>query len=86
MLKAGGFHFRRQAPIGDFIVDFACISARLVIEIDGGQHNLEAGRASDAIRDERLRRRGFTVMRVWNTDVMKNPDGVMEAVRRTLTK
>jgi len=83
-MKAKGFHFRRQAPVGEFIVDFACISARLVIELDGGQHNVELGRRSDATRDERLRRRGFTVLRFWNNDVMANADAVMDVVRRTL--
>ena len=86
LMKPDGFHFRRQAPIGDFVVDFACITSRLVIEIDGGQHNLELGRTSDATRDERLRRRGFTVLRFWNNDVMANPESVMEVVRRTLAR
>ena len=85
LLKRDGFHFRRQAPIGHFIVDFACISSRLVIEVDGGQHNAEAGRNSDESRDADLRRRGFTILRFWNNDVMANPEGVMEAVRRALT-
>ena len=85
-LKRDGLHFRRQAPIGDFIVDFACISFRLVIEVDGGQHNAEAGRISDASREADLRRRGFTVLRFWNNDVMANPEGVMEVVRRTLDR
>ena len=84
LLKADGVHFRRQVPIGDFIVDFACVSARLVIELDGGQHNLQAGRASDESRDERLHRRGYKVLRFWNNDVMANPGGVLEVVRRTL--
>ena len=86
LLKRNGFHFRRQAPIGDFIVDFVCITSRLVIEIDGGQHNLELARTSDATRDERLRRRGFTVLHFWNNDVMANPEGVMDVVGRTLTR
>jgi very-short-patch-repair endonuclease len=86
LLKRDGFHFRRQAPIGDFIVDFACISAWLVVELDGGQHNLEPGRTSDAARDARLRRRGFTELRFWNNDVMANSDGVMEVVRCALVQ
>jgi very-short-patch-repair endonuclease len=86
LLKRDGFHFRRQAPIGDFIVDFACLSARLVIELDGGQHNLEPGRTNDATRDKRLRRRGFTILRFWNNDVMANPEGVLEIVRHTLAR
>ena len=84
LLKTDGFHFRRQVPIGDFIVDFACVSARLVIELDGGQHNAQAGRGADESRDERLRRRGYDVLRFWNNDVMENPEGVLEVVRRAL--
>jgi len=49
-LKAQGFHFRRQVPIDCFIVDFACYSARLVIEVDGGQHNADAGRMPTGTR------------------------------------
>ena len=86
LMKAEGFHFRRHVPIGDFIVDFACLSSRLVIELDGGQHNVEGGRATDESRDARLRRRGFTVLRFWNNDVMANPEGVLERVRRTLAR
>ena len=85
-LKARGFHFRRQVPIDHLIVDFACLSARLVIEIDGGQHNMEMRRNRDADRDAHLRRTGFTVLRFWNNDVMANPEGVMEVVRRNLDR
>jgi very-short-patch-repair endonuclease len=84
LLKADGFHFCRQGPIDGFIVDFACLRSRIVIEVDGGQHNASAGRSADADRDAHLRRREFTVLRFWNHDVMANPDGVIEVVRRTL--
>ncbi len=84
MLKTDGFHFRRQVPIDHLIVDFACLSARLVIEVDGGQHNWEAGRYADEARDAHLHRHGFKVLRFWNNEVMGNPDGVMERVRSVL--
>ena len=84
LLRVEGHHFRRQVPIGDFIVDFACISARLVIEIDGGQHNDTPGRVADTSRDARLGRRGYRVLRFWNNDVMVNPEGVIEVIRRAL--
>jgi very-short-patch-repair endonuclease len=71
-------------PIGEFIVDFACLSVRLVIEIDGGQHNAPAARADDQSRDARLRDRGYHMLRFWNSDVMRNLDGVMEVVYSTL--
>jgi len=86
LLKTDGFYFRRQVPIGHFIVDFAGLSARLVIELDGGQHSLEAGRSSDEVRDAHLRRAGFTMLRFWNNDVMANSEGVMEMVRRSLVR
>jgi very-short-patch-repair endonuclease len=57
--KPRGFHFRRQVPIDHFIVDFACYSARLVIEVDGGQHNFAEGVRADEQRDAHLRERGF---------------------------
>ena len=84
VLKTDGFHFRRQVPIDHLIVDFACLSARLVIEVDGGQHNWEAGRHGDEARDAHLHRHGFTVLRFWNNEVMGNPEGVMERVRSVL--
>ena len=79
-LKALGFHFRRQAPIGRYIVDFASFGARLVIEVDGGQHGMEAGVRSDRERDTFLRARGFSILRFWNSDVDRNLNGVMESI------
>jgi very-short-patch-repair endonuclease len=84
LLKRAGFHFRRQVPIDHMIVDFACFSARVVVEVDGGQHNLPAGLNSDRLRDDHLRRQNFKVLRFWNNDVLSNTDGVLEIVRQTL--
>ncbi|MEG8223845.1 endonuclease domain-containing protein [Sphingomonas sp. HH69] len=75
-----GFKFRRQATVGPFVVDFLCVEAALVIELDGGQHSDEADRA----RTEFLERRGLRVMRLWNSDVVDNFDGVIEAIRMAL--
>ena len=69
--------FTRQLPIGPYIADFACRAARLVVEIDGGQH---AESERDKVRDEWLRREGWTVFRVWNSDVRTNPAGTAEAI------
>ncbi|MBI5359191.1 MAG: endonuclease domain-containing protein [Planctomycetes bacterium] len=74
-----GLKFRRQAPIGKYIVDFACFEKRLVIEIDGGQH-AEDIKEKDEERDEFLRQQGFKVFRFWNVDVYKNIRGVLESV------
>jgi very-short-patch-repair endonuclease len=83
-LKRAGFHFRRQVPIDHLIVDFVCYSARVVIEVDGGQHTLPAGLNSDRLRDDHLRQNNFRVLRFWNNDVLGNIDGVMEIIRQTL--
>ena len=69
--------FRRQAPIADYIVDFACHEKRLVVEVDGGQH---ADNAKDVERDRRLAAAGYRVLRFWNNDVLGNPNGVLEAI------
>jgi very-short-patch-repair endonuclease len=69
--------FTRQLPIGPYIADFACRQAKLVVEIDGGQH---AKSDRDRARDERLRSEGWTVLRVWNIDVRDNPAGAAEAI------
>ena len=78
--SALGVGFRRQHPIGSAIVDFACVEARLVIEIDGGQH----GGAADAERDEALRAAGWRELRYWNSEVMENLDGVLAEITRAL--
>ncbi|HWN44515.1 MAG TPA: DUF559 domain-containing protein [Thermoanaerobaculia bacterium] len=72
-----GARFRRQVPIGPYIVDFASFRQRLVIEIDGGQH---LGDARDEARDAWLAEQGFRVLRFWNHEVLKNPEGVLEVI------
>lgn len=79
-LREQGFHFRRQAPVGRFIVDFLCRQYRLVVEIDGSQHGYDTGQRADALRDSWLRAQGFRVMRFWNSEVDRNLDGVMETI------
>jgi very-short-patch-repair endonuclease len=76
-LRARGYHFRRQSPVDDFIVDFACLSHRLIIEVDGIQHDTNAGRRADTARDADLDWKGFKVLRFRNSDVSQNLDGVM---------
>jgi very-short-patch-repair endonuclease len=78
-----GAQFRRQVPIGHYIVDFACLRRKLVVEIDGGQH---LGSAADALRDRSLREQGFQVLRFWNHEVMKNERGVLEVIGAELEK
>jgi very-short-patch-repair endonuclease len=73
-----GFRFRRQQPIGAYIVDFFCPEARLIIEVDGGQHGEDNER--DAARTEWLERSGYRVMRFWNNDVLARTDDVLATI------
>jgi very-short-patch-repair endonuclease len=75
-----GYKFRRQQPLGRYIVDFVCLEKRVVVELDGGQH----GDQADTERDDWLRAQGFVVLRFWNHDVLKNIDAVKEQVYQTL--
>ena len=70
----GGVKFRRQAPIGPYIVDFVCLRRKLIVEADGSQH-IES--AHDFARDQWLAKEGFSVVRYSNLDILKNPDGVL---------
>jgi very-short-patch-repair endonuclease len=81
MLKQEGRHFRRQVPIAGFIADFACYNCRLIVELDGGQHNTQAGLAYDSERSRRLETKGFRVLRFWNVDVFQNLEGVIDMIR-----
>jgi very-short-patch-repair endonuclease len=76
-LRRRGYHFRRQAPIGRYIVDFACLKQRLVIEVDGIQHSTATGARADAARDANLTWCGFKVLRFTNADISQHIEGVM---------
>ena len=73
-----GCKFRRQQPLGRYIVDFVCLEKRLVVEVDGGQHAEDTNYDTD--RDAWLRNQSFTVLRFWNHDVLKNIEGVMNVI------
>jgi very-short-patch-repair endonuclease len=79
-----GFHFRRQSPLEGYIVDFVCMRERIIIEVDGGQHNQTCHELRDRIRDERLSRKSFRVLRFWNNDIDRNLAGVLEVIDREL--
>jgi very-short-patch-repair endonuclease len=79
-LKTRGTHFRRQMPIGKFVVDFACPAARLIIEVDGSQHGEGEARLRDQLRTEWLESEGYRVLRFWNNEITQNIHGVMDAV------
>ena len=79
--KQLGWRFRRQVPIPPYIVDFACLEARLVIEADGGQH---AEAEVDVERDAMIRQKGWRILRFWNNDILENRSGVVERVLEIL--
>jgi len=82
--KMDGFSFRRQHPVGPYILDFYCPAAKLAIELDGGQHSTDAGFAYDAARTCFLNAKGIRVVRFNNGDVTTNLDGVCEGIYRAL--
>ncbi|MFQ3574490.1 MAG: endonuclease domain-containing protein [Thermodesulfovibrionales bacterium] len=79
-----GMKFRRQHPIGKYIVDFVCLERKLIIELDGGQHAVPEETLKDKQRDAWLEKEGYTIMRFWNNEVLTNIDGVLEAIRERL--
>ena len=82
--RLGGWKFRRQFPIDRLVVDFFCADAHLVVEIDGGQHAVQA--TADAQRTKILEAMGYLVLRYWNNDVMQNIDGVVEDITTALER
>jgi very-short-patch-repair endonuclease len=80
--RLAGFRFRRQYPIGSFVVDFACTKHRLIVEVDGSQHLYSQG---DVRRTAYLERAGWRVLRFWNNDVGNRPKAVLEAILAALS-
>lgn len=83
--KFMGLKFKRQCPIGDYIVDFKCVDIKLIIEIDGGQHNEEDIYKSDIERTKYLESLGYVVIRFWNDEIYTNIDGVMEKLKQVVS-
>ncbi len=87
LLKNKQFHnlsFRRQHPIGDYIVDFICRSQKLIIELDGGQHNIDENIKYDKKRTKFLESLGFKVIRFWNNDIDNNIEGVIKFIEENI--
>ena len=84
--QIGGVCFYRQRIIGEYIVDFYCPEARLVVEVDGGQHFQDEGKEKDGIRDSYLKEQGLRVLRFDNHQVMKNMDAVLEVILKTINE
>jgi very-short-patch-repair endonuclease len=81
-----GAKFRRQQPIGKYNVDFISFSHKLIVEVDGGQHAQPREQVRDRQRDAWLREQGFTVVRFWNNQVLRNVEGAIEAIRSNLLR
>ncbi len=85
-LKHLGYAFYRQKPIGDYIVDFFCPKAKLVVEVDGGQHFTEETASNDRVRGEYMHSLGLTVLRFSNSEVLKNTDRVARTIYEFINK
>ena len=77
-------HWRKQVPLGPYFADFLCHSAKVVIELDGGQH--ATAHAYDEARTRFIEHQGFRVLRFWNNDVLGNPDGVLQVIAQRLSE
>ncbi len=84
-LRKQGHRFRRQVPFQDYILDFVCYGSKLVIEIDGSQHNQDDHQKRDITRDAKLNSEEFTVLRFWNNEIDENIEGVLERILDTLS-
>ena len=85
-LRQHPLKFYRQKPIGNYIVDFYCLSARLVVELDGGQHYEPSGQKKDGERTQGLEAMGLHVLRFSNLDVMQNFEGVCQTIEMELVR
>ena len=81
-----GYKFRRQQPIGNYIVDFMSPQLKLIIELDGGQHNENNSRIYDSKRDKFLTNNGYRVIRIWNNDIDENLSGVVDYLKNQISK
>ena len=75
-----GLSFRRQVPIAGYIVDFACSAKKLIVEVDGSQHGEDDNAGKDSARTARLQQDGWTVLRFWNDDVLRDIDNVCQHI------
>lgn len=82
-LRPFGARFRRETPVGPYVADFAWLSARLIVEVDGYSHLTVEGRAHDAKRDDFLKSQGFTVLRFSNEQVLEGPDYVFVSIQQS---
>lgn len=81
--QCGGYKFRRQHPLGNYIVDFVCLESRLIIELDGSQH-LEETKMHDQQRDCWFQKEGYRILRFWDNEVLQNMAGVYQLIEEAL--
>ena len=78
--QLAGYRFRRQHPMGTYIADFFCPSAKLIVELDGGQHSEDEQMHRDEIRTRWLALRGYRVLRIWNSDLKQRPNDILDMI------
>ncbi|PIZ42243.1 DNA (cytosine-5-)-methyltransferase [candidate division WWE3 bacterium CG_4_10_14_0_2_um_filter_42_8] len=81
-----GLKFRRQFPIGCYILDFFCVEKRIAIELDGGQHSKNEALRKDKAREEFLQRCNIKIIRFWDNDILKNIGGVLQKLEEEIPK
>ncbi len=84
--RIDGLGFRRQVPFQNYVADFACLSAKLIVELDGESHEFVQQQTADQIRDAFFASEGFRVLRFTNADVLSNLEGVVEVIRQTAAR
>jgi very-short-patch-repair endonuclease len=82
--NARGYNFRRQAPSDGYILDFAEFNCKLIIEVDGSQHNDPVNKLHDKKRDQHFQTKGFTILRFWNFQINREMDGVIDHILSVL--
>lgn len=86
-LRAKRFYelkFKRQVPLGNYVVDFCCQEKKLIVELDGSHHNINENKNADAERQFFLESKGYKVLRFWNNDLDINLEGVLETIRKSI--
>ena len=84
--RLGGFRFRRQHPIGPYVVDFVCLERHLIVEVDGVQHGFDSNRQREQTRTRFLETAGYEIFRVWNGELRENLVGVCDTLLSELEK
>lgn len=79
-LRPQGLHFRRQAPVDGYILDFVCFKSRLIVECDGSQHGMPEHQTHDQARDAHFTKAGFVILRFWNHEINENINALADTI------